>query len=791
MLNELFDKNGFAFRFHAANFRIKRLSHSKMKCLAMQEARNPRKKRAMTPSSIFRNVAALITAASCVCTAACLIGPTAQAQERATATVKVADSDATESTIALYSRLSNSNGRIIFGHQQDTDNHVTSDIENQGTNSDVYALIGEYPGMSAQDTGTETDYMKLAQSAIDTDAHGGIMTFSSHWDNPATGGDYSDTTRVVDRILPGGDLNAAFNQQLDVVANMALNAKRSDGTSIPIIYRPLHENDGGWFWWGAGHATNGEYIELYRYIVEYLRDVKNVHNLLYAYCGYTMDAYPGDDFVDIIGTDTYDNETTLDASRSWIQTTVKRIETTVDWADSHGKIPALTEFGKLMHKSDSDTVNPHWFTELLAAIKSSPKASRIAYMMTWANWGEDQCWTPWPGTAIADDFRNFANDPAIVMASGTPIDYSTNIKAASQTPSVRIVNPTERQRLTGDRTTIYARVSGNPNVSHVSLKIEGDDSTYSMTKNADNYYVIEWPMNPALQDNKLHVMTVTAATDRGILTGSTSVILSEQFVQERDVVDDFDNYSDDVDLKQTWAPNNLASSRFYLSENKGHGNALTIDWDFNDSPGYLGVGRGLSDGTDWSDFNALSLYVKSKANGHKFVLQLKAGDVTFEAYPSLEKDVDGTLVIPFSQFTPASWESTENKGKQLTSDLLRKISSFSIYLNDGDKEFAESWSGGTRPRSGTIAVDSIHCIKTDETGGSGSIENGGGNSGTSGGTNAGTTGDKDQNHDASEAPVKKNVDTVAKTGAAVCVPLIVLVASAIVAVAIMKRRRGV
>ncbi|MDK6797490.1 glycosyl hydrolase, partial [Escherichia coli] len=86
--------------------------------------------------------------------------------------------------------------------------------------------------------------------------------------------DFSDTTEAVSHILPGGSHSAVVNRMLDAVARVAQDAKRSDGTPIPIIFRPLHENLGTWFWWGATHASTAEFKELFRYIVNYLRDIK-------------------------------------------------------------------------------------------------------------------------------------------------------------------------------------------------------------------------------------------------------------------------------------------------------------------------------------------------------------------------------------------------------------------------------------------------------------------------------------------------------------------------------------
>lgn len=52
------------------------------------------------------------------------------------------------------------------------------------------------------------------------------------------------------RILPGGDKNSGFNTYLDRIADFASNLKDDDGNLIPVLFRPFHEQNGGWFWWG-------------------------------------------------------------------------------------------------------------------------------------------------------------------------------------------------------------------------------------------------------------------------------------------------------------------------------------------------------------------------------------------------------------------------------------------------------------------------------------------------------------------------------------------------------------
>ena len=86
-----------------------------------------------------------------------------------------------------------------------------------------------------------------------------------------TGGNFYDTTQVVRHILPGGSYHATFKADLKIIADFAHNAKGDDGELIPIIFRPWHEFDGNWFWWGKNHCSVEEFKKLYRFTVTYLQ----------------------------------------------------------------------------------------------------------------------------------------------------------------------------------------------------------------------------------------------------------------------------------------------------------------------------------------------------------------------------------------------------------------------------------------------------------------------------------------------------------------------------------------
>lgn len=90
--------------------------------------------------------------------------------------------------------------------------------------------------------------------------------------------------------------------------------KDDEGKPIPIIFRPFHEHTQTWSWWGASCTTATEFIALWKFTVNYLRDTKGIHQFIYAISP-QMDTvkteddflfrWPGDDYVDFIGMDCY------------------------------------------------------------------------------------------------------------------------------------------------------------------------------------------------------------------------------------------------------------------------------------------------------------------------------------------------------------------------------------------------------------------------------------------------------------------------------------------------------
>ncbi len=142
---------------------------------------------------------------------------------------------------------------------------------------------------------------------------GYLVTMCWHWIAPES---YIDTTgnrwwsayRAENTTL---DLAAAMDgrdsraydlliRDMDAIAEQL---KRLRDANVPVLWRPLHEASGGWFWWGASGPE--PYIALYRLMYDRFVNLHGLDNLIWVWNGQSADWYPGDDVVDILGTDIY------------------------------------------------------------------------------------------------------------------------------------------------------------------------------------------------------------------------------------------------------------------------------------------------------------------------------------------------------------------------------------------------------------------------------------------------------------------------------------------------------
>jgi mannan endo-1,4-beta-mannosidase len=199
---------------------------------------------------------------------------------------------------------------------------------------------------------------------------------------------------------------------LTTIADLAKSVKAKDGTLAPMIFRPYHEFDGDWFWWGRSHCTIEEFKTLWKFTVSYLRDSLQVHNFIYAFSPDNrflteevfLERYPGDEWVDMVGMDNY-GDFGRDG-RYNIEAGIKKLKIVSDYAKKKGKLAAFTETGL------ESIPNTSWWTEvLLKTLKT--EGLQLSYVLVWRNdtRSATHYYAPFPGQVSEADFMKFYNDP--------------------------------------------------------------------------------------------------------------------------------------------------------------------------------------------------------------------------------------------------------------------------------------------------------------------------------------------------------------------------------------------
>ena len=131
-----------------------------------------------------------------------------------------------------------------------------------------------------------------------------ILTFTWHMFSPLYGcgkSFYAKNTEFDIRKVVSGDETEEYNafiKELDHIANLL---KHFAEAKKPILFRPFHEADGDWFWWGKYGVEYAS--EIYKFAYDYLTDEKGLNNLIWVWN--SVGAYPGDEYVDIISIDCY------------------------------------------------------------------------------------------------------------------------------------------------------------------------------------------------------------------------------------------------------------------------------------------------------------------------------------------------------------------------------------------------------------------------------------------------------------------------------------------------------
>jgi hypothetical protein len=253
------------------------------------------------------------------------------------------DPAATEETVKLWNYL-----KSVYGQKMLTGCWTETQF---GGNAKVYSCTGEMPAIWGQDMNSwyrdrnEFNWKNTWNANIagfkNAYKRGQILQVNWHWQMPSSkvdgvytrdawGKDASGNTKMMtsqqwaDIVTPGTALYDAMIEDIDYhVVNFLKKIVDANGTPIPILFRPMHEIDGGWFWWTCPYDPT-KTAKLYQILQDRIMNYHGCHNLIWVFnsavsCNgggsppfQTSELnrrkafYPGDTHCDITGIDLYD-----------------------------------------------------------------------------------------------------------------------------------------------------------------------------------------------------------------------------------------------------------------------------------------------------------------------------------------------------------------------------------------------------------------------------------------------------------------------------------------------------
>ncbi|XP_014289366.1 mannan endo-1,4-beta-mannosidase [Halyomorpha halys] len=313
-----------------------------------------------------------------------------------------ANSGANGKTKKLLAALSNLRGKVLSGVFGGYNNHggeigFSLDQANRinqytGKSPAVYGIDCS-PGWLTAAAYHEADIIEcMHPQAVEYANRGGFITVSHHLPNPQYAG---NRNKDGDGAFKTNITNTEFaailqegapqrNRWWNMMEKIAKGLQGYKDRGITVLYRPLHEMNGDWFWWGAlqDESQNGERQRLYKLLWQdlfYFMQKKGLDNLLWVWSpdqsrAFKTNYYPGDNFVDIVGLDGYvDNPTQIQG---------------YDEISRLGKPFAFAEVGPSTTNGQFDY---DWFVKTIAS-----KYPKTVYFMPWnAEWSPVNNKNPW------------------------------------------------------------------------------------------------------------------------------------------------------------------------------------------------------------------------------------------------------------------------------------------------------------------------------------------------------------------------------------------------------------
>ncbi len=397
------------------------------------------------------------------------------------------DPQATSEAKSLMSFLVDYYGQQVLSGQQDM-----SEIDY------IYSITGKQPAIGVFDlidyspsriehganpTGQVESYIDWANTG------GGIVSLSWHWNAPTDlidepnaewwrGFYTSATTFDIEAVLadPEGERYQLLIRDLDAIAT---ELAKFQGANLPVLWRPLHEASGGWFWWGA--KGPGPFIELWQLMYDRYVNYHGLHNLIWVYTVGDAAWYPGNDYVDIASMDIYPSDPNTSMVGFWLDTQSRH---------EGVKLVSLSESGIL------------------------PNPDKIRQDKVWWSW-----FSVWSGEFIHDVDQTFLNtvyNDEDIITLDELIDWK-NYPVEGGAPVVSITQPAEGAEFTeGADITISADAS---DPCGAVTKVEFYKNNVKLGEDTSLPYSFTWTNVPEGH----YVLSAVATDNNGLMSDSPDV----------------------------------------------------------------------------------------------------------------------------------------------------------------------------------------------------------------------------------------------------------------------------
>ncbi|MCD7872531.1 MAG: glycoside hydrolase family 26 protein [Clostridiales bacterium] len=265
------------------------------------------------------------------------------AEFSAPAEMKLSNPNANESAKKVYNYICSIFQNSVISGQQESTWMDSPDYEINYLNRST----GKLPAIRGFDFMND-DFDGVVQRAKDWWEKGGIVTICWHCGADFNNG-YDECMQDEikdwnDVLTPGASKYTEFINNMDKAGKALLSLQEA---GVPVLWRPFHEFDGGWFWWGKGGAEN--FCSLWKLMYHHFTYDLKLNNLIwvlgYSHNGSGLDKwYPGDEYCDIVGADSYEVE--KNGAEKGLFNKSKRVSSAKKPLFLHecGKIPSEKQF---------------------------------------------------------------------------------------------------------------------------------------------------------------------------------------------------------------------------------------------------------------------------------------------------------------------------------------------------------------------------------------------------------------------------------------------------------------